>query len=113
MKIYHDLTHNTPSLLNFKLNSKLQTHSTLKSFPNSENWGIEASNFSYVFAIEVTIAGWKLVVASFLLGALFSAKGCDFTSFGTTSMLKGSSLASYTFRDTKDKQFNNSFIIQW
>ena len=85
----------------------------MKSFPNSENSGIEASNFSYVSAIEVTIAGPTFVFVSFLLGAFFSTKGCDFTSFGTYSRLKGSSLASYTFRDTKDKQVNNSFIIQW
>ena len=72
MKRDHDLKR---SVLKFKLNSKLQT--TLKSFPNSENWWIEESIFSYVSAMEETLAGPTFVFATFLPGDLFSAKGCE------------------------------------
>ena len=72
MKRDHDIT---PSLLKFKWNLKLQT--TLKSFPNSKNWWIEESIFSYVSAMEETLAGPTFVSVAFLLGAFFSAKGCD------------------------------------
>ena len=77
---------------------KITNSEYLESFPNSKNWWIEASNFSFVYAIEETIVGPTFVVAAFLPGGFFFAKGCDFTSFETSSRLKGSSPASYTFR---------------
>jgi hypothetical protein len=67
---------------------------TLKSFPKPANSGMDERSFSY----DASTVGIGPLTAdgpvAFLPVAFFSATGCDFVSFETDEMSKGSSEGS-------------------
>jgi hypothetical protein len=67
---------------------------TLKSFPKPANSGMDERSFSY----DASTVGIGPLTAdgpvAFLPVAFFSATGCDFVSFETVEMSKGSSEGS-------------------